>query len=114
MSDKKTEFEHRIKELEEQVESLLKIYKSSIGHFSPVFKETKATQKTLHLAKDTYLGVTELCQVCKVQPQTVYNWVSQDKIAYTKINGRLLFHKDDVYRLLREREYTRSPKDKEL
>ena len=42
------------------------------------------------------MGVTELSQYLKVNPQTIYNWVSNNKVPYTKIGDLLRFKKSDI------------------
>ena len=42
------------------------------------------------------MGVTELSQYLKVNPQTIYNWVANNKIPYTKVGDLLRFKKADI------------------
>ncbi|MDP8211664.1 MAG: helix-turn-helix domain-containing protein [Candidatus Zapsychrus exili] len=42
------------------------------------------------------MGVTELSQYLKVNPQTIYNWVSNSKVPYTKVGDLLRFKKSDI------------------
>jgi len=45
---------------------------------------------------DELIGVTELAQYLKVNPQTIYNWVSGNKVPYTKVGDLLRFKKEDI------------------
>ena len=42
------------------------------------------------------MGVTELSNYLKVNPQTIYNWVASNKIPYTKVGDLLRFRKSDI------------------
>lgn len=42
------------------------------------------------------IGVKELAQYLKVNPQTIYNWVADNKIPYTKVGDLLRFSKLDI------------------
>jgi len=42
------------------------------------------------------MGVAKLAKYLMVNPQTIYNWVSQDKIPYAKIGDLLRFRKSDI------------------
>lgn len=45
---------------------------------------------------DEMMGVTELSNYLKVNPQTIYNWVANNKIPYTKVGDLLRFKKTDI------------------
>jgi len=45
---------------------------------------------------DELMGVTELSKYLKVNTQTIYNWVADGKIPYTKIGNLLRFKKSDI------------------
>jgi len=45
---------------------------------------------------DEMMGVIELSKYLKVNPQTIYNWVSDNKVPYTKIGDLLRFKKSDI------------------
>ena len=51
-----------------------------------------------------YLDIIDLSKLLKVEQKTIYNWVSQGKIPYIKANGRLLFLRDEVDKMLRRTE----------
>lgn len=42
------------------------------------------------------MGVTELSRHLRVNPQTIYNWVANNKIPYTKVGDLLRFKKSDI------------------
>ena len=42
------------------------------------------------------MGVSTLAKYLKVNPQTIYNWVSQGKIPHVKIGDLLRFKKSDI------------------
>ena len=51
-----------------------------------------------------YLDIIDISKLLKVEQKTIYNWVSQGKIPYLKANGRLLFLRDEIDKMLKRRE----------
>lgn len=49
------------------------------------------------------MGVAELSQYLKVNPQTVYNWVSSNKVPFTKMGDLLRFNKSDIDEWLKKK-----------
>ena len=47
------------------------------------------------------LTVKELSEYLKVNPQTIYNWVSQKKIPYIKIGDLVRFKEDDILKWIK-------------
>ena len=48
-----------------------------------------------------YLDIIDVSKLLKVQQKTIYKWVSQGKIPYLKANGRLLFLRDDIDKMVK-------------
>jgi excisionase family DNA binding protein len=49
-----------------------------------------------------YLTVEELAKYLKVTKKTLYNWIWLRKIPYFKINGKILFEKNEVESWIKE------------
>lgn len=49
------------------------------------------------------MDVTELSQYLKVNPQTIYNWVSNNKVPCTKVGDLLRFKKTDIDEWLKKK-----------
>lgn len=52
---------------------------------------------------DGMMDVAQLADYLKVNPQTIYNWVHDNKIPFTKMGDLLRFNKIDVDRWLRKK-----------
>ncbi len=50
--------------------------------------------------KPEYLDIIEVAKLLRVEQKTVYNWVWEGKIPYLKANGRLLFRRDEIDKML--------------
>ena len=50
-----------------------------------------------------YLDIIDVSKLLKVEQKTIYNWVSLGKIPYVKANGRLLFLREEINRMLKRR-----------
>jgi len=50
------------------------------------------------------MGVTELSQYLKVNPQTIYNWVSKKEIPYIKIGDLVRFKKSIINEWIKSKE----------
>jgi excisionase family DNA binding protein len=48
------------------------------------------------------LPLVEVAECCRVSPHTVRKWVREGKLRPVRLCRRLLFHPDDVARLLSE------------
>ncbi|CCY08641.1 dNA binding domain protein excisionase family [Porphyromonas sp. CAG:1061] len=49
------------------------------------------------------LDVRDAARLLKVSQGSIYNWVSAGKLPYCKVNGRLLFNRQDVTELLKSK-----------
>jgi excisionase family DNA binding protein len=47
-------------------------------------------------SQPVYLDIVEVAEIFKVGQKTVYNWASNGKIPSVKVNGRLLFIRDEI------------------
>ena len=51
-----------------------------------------------------YLDIIDVSKILKVEQKTIYNWVWAGKIPYLKANGRLLFLRGEIDKMLQRRE----------
>lgn len=51
-----------------------------------------------------YLDIIDVSKILKVEQKTIYNWVWAGKIPYLKANGRLLFLRTDIDKMLKRYE----------
>ena len=54
--------------------------------------------------KPEYLDIIDVSRILKVEQKTIYNWVWTGKIPYLKANGRLLFLREEIDEMVRERD----------
>ena len=54
--------------------------------------------------KPEYLDIIDVSKILKVEQKTIYNWVWTGKIPYLKANGRLLFLREEIEEMVRERD----------
>ena len=54
--------------------------------------------------KPEYLDIIDVSKILKVEQKTIYNWVWAGKIPYLKANGRLLFLRGEIDKMLQRRE----------
>ena len=54
--------------------------------------------------KPEYLDIIDVSKILKVEQKTIYNWVLAGKIPYLKANGRLLFLREEIDEMVRERD----------
>ena len=54
--------------------------------------------------KPEYLDIIDVSRILKVEQKTIYNWVWTGKIPYFKANGRLLFLREEIDEMVRERD----------
>lgn len=54
--------------------------------------------------KPEYLDIIDVSKILKVEQKTIYNWVWAGKIPYLKANGRLLFLREEIDKMLRKRD----------
>ena len=55
--------------------------------------------------KPEYLDIIDVSKILKVEQKTIYNWVWAGKIPYLKANGRLLFLREEIDKMLTKRDY---------
>ncbi|WP_278786149.1 helix-turn-helix domain-containing protein [Prevotella histicola] len=54
--------------------------------------------------KPEYLDIIDVSKILKVEQKTIYNWVWSEKIPYLKANGRLLFLREEIDKMLRKQD----------
>ena len=54
--------------------------------------------------KPEYLDIIDVSKILKVEQKTIYNWVWAGKIPYLKANGRLLFLREEIDKMVRKRD----------
>lgn len=78
----------RILSLEEKVDYLLVLQEQMVD-------------TTVHPPlKTEYLDIIDVSKLLKVEQKTIYNWVWSGKIPYLKANGRLLFKREEIDKML--------------
>ncbi|MFZ7114901.1 MAG: helix-turn-helix domain-containing protein [Bacteroidota bacterium] len=61
------------------------------------WQRSVAQDKNTHLSSERKrIGIKELCELFGFSKATVYNWVSQRLIPYSKVGRRLLFDLSDI------------------
>lgn len=81
---------------------------SRLNEFS---RNLENLREDIHIIKDSQnsanqlvtIDIIEASRMLKVSQQCIYNWVSQGKIPYIKMNGRLLFDRSEIELLIIER-----------
>ena len=51
-----------------------------------------------------YLDIIDVSRILKVEQKTIYNWVWAGKIPYLKANGRLLFLREEIDKMVRRQD----------
>ena len=54
--------------------------------------------------KPEYLDIIDVSKILKVEQKTIYNWVWLEKIPYLKANGRLLFLREEIDKMVRKQD----------
>ena len=86
---------------ENQIESFhaimdkLKVMEDKLNRHSELLREIKTMRE-----KDGYLDIVETARLFRVEQKTIYNWVSSGKIPSKKLNGRLLFPRLQIEKLI--------------
>lgn len=86
---------------ENQIESFhaimdkLKVMEDKLNRHSELLREIKTMRE-----KDGYLDIVETARLFRVEQKTIYNWVSSGKIPAKKLNGRLLFSRLQIEKLI--------------
>lgn len=73
----------------------LKVMEDKLNRHSELLREIKTMRK-----KDGYLDIVETARLFRVEQKTIYNWVSSGKIPAKKLNGRLLFPRLQIEKLI--------------
>ena len=50
--------------------------------------------------QQTYLTVTQVCELLHISRLTLYRWVKQDKLKATKVGQKLLIENAEIQRLI--------------
>lgn len=65
--------------------------------------KTEGYAPTIHPPfRPEYLDSVDVAKLLKVEQRTIYNWIARGKIPFYKINGRLLFLRDEVDEILQK------------
>lgn len=86
---------------ENQIESFhaimdkLKVMEDKLNRHSELLREIKTMRE-----KDGYLDIVETARLFRVEQKTIYNWVCSGKIPSKKLNGRLLFPRLQIEKLI--------------
>lgn len=86
---------------ENQIESFhaimdkLKVMEDKLNRHSELLREIKTMRE-----KDGYLDIVETARLFRVEQKTIYNWVCSGKIPAKKLNGRLLFPRHQIEKLI--------------
>ena len=51
-----------------------------------------------------YLDIIDVSKILKEEKKTIYNWVCSGKIPYLKANGRLLFLREEIDKMVRKQD----------
>ena len=54
--------------------------------------------------KPEYLDIIDVSKILKVEQKNIYNWVWSEKIPYLKANGRLLFLREEIDKMVRKQD----------
>lgn len=73
----------------------LKVMEDKLNRHSELLREIKTMRE-----KDGYLDIVETARLFRVEQKTIYNWVSSGKIPAKKLNGRLLFPRHQIEKLI--------------
>lgn len=73
----------------------LKVMEDKLNRHSELLREIKTMRE-----KDGYLDIVETARLFRVEQKTIYNWVSSGKIPAKKLNGRLLFPRLQIEKLI--------------
>lgn len=73
----------------------LKVMEDKLNRHSELLREIKTMRE-----KDGYLDIVETARLFRVEQKTIYNWVSSGKIPSKKLNGRLLFPRLQIEKLI--------------
>jgi excisionase family DNA binding protein len=86
--------------LDSLVDKIARRVESNIN-FSSSEKTTSTTSP--------FMSVQEAADFLRIRPSTVYLWVSENKIPYSRIGSRLLFNRDELERFVQASTHTEKP-----
>jgi|GEM_PF-4083191 len=65
-------------------------------------------------AQGQFLSVEEAAELLRLKPSTLYSWVSNDKIPYSKVGSRILFAREALVEFVKSREgRKKKPREKD-
>mgnify|MGYP000139289809 FL=1 len=73
----------------------LRVMEDKLNRHSELLRDLKTMNE-----RDGYLDIVEVARLFRVEQKTVYNWVCAGKIPSKKLNGRLLFPRLQIEKLI--------------
>ena len=73
----------------------LRVMEDKLNRHSELLRDLKTMPE-----RDGYLDIVEVARLFRVEQKTVYNWVCAGKIPSKKLNGRLLFPRLQIEKLI--------------
>lgn len=73
----------------------LRVMEDKLNRHSELLRDLKAVRE-----RDGYLDIVEVARLFRVEQKTIYNWVCAGKIPSKKLNGRLLFPRLQIEKLI--------------
>lgn len=73
----------------------LRVMEDKLNRHSELLRDLKTMTE-----RDWYLDIVEVARLFRVEQKTVYNWVCAGKIPSKKLNGRLLFPRLQIEKLI--------------
>lgn len=73
----------------------LRVMEDKLNRHSELLRDLKTMTE-----RDGYLDIVEVARLFRVEQKTVYNWVCAGKIPSKKLNGRLLFPRLQIEKLI--------------
>ena len=73
----------------------LRVMEDKLNRHSELLRDLKTMTE-----RDGYLDIVEVARLLRVEQKTVYNWVCAGKIPSKKLNGRLLFPRLQIEKLI--------------
>jgi len=73
----------------------LRVMEDKLNRHSELLRDLKTMRE-----RDAYLDIVETARLFRVEQKTIYNWVCSGKIPSKKLNGRLLFPRLQIEKLI--------------
>lgn len=70
----------------------------------PSFQNEPKPPASHSSAQGQFLSVEEAAEFLRLKPTTLYSWVSNDKIPYSKVGSRILFEREALVEFVKTRE----------